>query len=184
MISFYEAYCVEITLKIIGLGPHNYYRKPWNVWVNLWLSTLVQYNHLHIIIMPFRIDTLIVLVSLICLLLEVDSKLAFLALVRPIKLLRYSSLSALSLSLSLPLSQTLPLSPPPFLSSCMTQTFTSSHTYCRLLRLKRRYRDIMSTIVYLAPKMLIVAVFLGIVYYFFAIIGVEFLSGKVFKGCW
>ena len=138
-----------------------------------WCSTIIC-----IIIMLYRIDTLIVLVSLICLLLEVDSKLAFLALVRPIKLLRYSSLSALFLS------QTLPLSPPPSLSSCLTKKFTSSHTYCRLLRLKRRYRDIMSTIVYLAPKMLTVAVFLGIVYYFFAIIGVEFLSGKVFKGCW
>ena len=36
-----------------------------------------------------RIDTLVVLVSIVCLFLEVDSRLAFLALVRPIKLLRY-----------------------------------------------------------------------------------------------
>ena len=50
--------------------------------------------------------------------------------------------------------------------------------------MKRKYRDIMSTIVYLAPKMLTVAVFLVIVHYFFAIIGIEFLSGRVFKGCW
>ena len=60
----------------------------------LWCSTIIS-----IIIMPYRIDTLIVLVSLICLLLEVDSKLAFLALVRPIKLLRYHAPPSL-LSLS------------------------------------------------------------------------------------
>ena len=48
----------------------------------------IRTNH-SFALMPYRIDTLIVLVSLVCLLLEVDSKLAFLALVRPIKLLRY-----------------------------------------------------------------------------------------------
>ena len=102
--------------------------------------------------------------------------------------LSFSLCHSLSFSLSLSDGHSLTLSlrrflSPP-LSSCLIQKFISSHTYCRLLRLKRRYRDIMSTIVYLAPKMLTVAVFLGIVYYFFAIIGVEFLSGKVFKGCW
>ena len=83
--------------------------------------------------MSYRIDTLIVLVSLICLLLEVDSKLAFLALVRPIKLLRYhASPPPLSLSLSLPLpplslfslSDSSSLSPslPPSLSPCLHDT--------------------------------------------------------------
>ena len=42
----------------------------------------------------------------------------------------------------------------------------------------------MSTIVYLAPKMLTVGIFLVIVHYFFAIIGLEFFNGRVFQGCW
>ena len=54
----------------------------------------------------------------------------------------------------------------------------------RLLRLNHRYYDLLWTLVYLAPKMVTVGIFLVLVYYVYAIIGVEFLNGRVFEGCW
>ena len=54
----------------------------------------------------------------------------------------------------------------------------------RLLRLNHRYYDLLWTLVYLAPKMVTVGIFLVLVYYVYAIIGVEFLDGRVFEGCW
>ena len=43
---------------------------------------------LYYVLFDYSIDTVIVIVSLVCLLFETNSKLAFLALVRPIKLFR------------------------------------------------------------------------------------------------
>ena len=54
----------------------------------------------------------------------------------------------------------------------------------RVLRLKRRYRDIANTTVALIPRLANVALLLVVVYYFFAIIGIETLNGRVYRGCW
>ena len=54
----------------------------------------------------------------------------------------------------------------------------------RLLKFKRKYRHIVSIVIVLIPRLLSVGVFAGIVYYVYSIIGIEFLSGRVFKGCW
>lgn len=63
------------------------------------------------------------------------------------------------------------------LSTC----YTSLH---RVLRLKRRYRDIGSTTIVLLPKLANMVVLLFVVYYFYAIVGIEAFNGGVFKGCW
>ena len=54
----------------------------------------------------------------------------------------------------------------------------------RLLRLKRRHRDIMDTLVVLIPRLVSVGILLVVVYYFFAIIGIETLHDRVVAGCW
>ena len=56
--------------------------------------------------------------------------------------------------------------------------------YYRLLRLNHRYYDLLWTLVYLAPKMATVGIFLVLVYYVYAIVGVEFFNGRGFEGCW
>ncbi len=56
--------------------------------------------------------------------------------------------------------------------------------FIRLLRLKRRYRDIINTLYVLSRRLISVGLLLLVVYYAFAIIGMEFLSEKVFEGCW
>ena len=53
----------------------------------------------------------------------------------------------------------------------------------RLIRLKRYYRDIMNTMVALAPRLLSIFILILIIYYSFAIIGLEFFSFKVSRGC-
>ena len=53
----------------------------------------------------------------------------------------------------------------------------------RLVRLKGRYRDIMNTIIELTPRLLSVMLLLVIIYYAFAITGMEFLFDKVHQGC-
>lgn len=58
------------------------------------------------------------------------------------------------------------------------------HTPCRVLRLKRRFRDIGSTTIALLPRLANITVLLIVVYYFFAIIGIECLNGTVYRGCW
>ena len=65
--------------------------------------------------------------------------------------------------------------------ACLSELLASPY---RFLRLNHRYRDILWTLAYIAPKMVTVGIFLALVYYAFAIIGVEFLNGKVFEGCW
>ncbi len=56
--------------------------------------------------------------------------------------------------------------------------------FIRLLRLKRRYRDIINTLYVLSRRLISVGLLLFVVYYTFAIIGMEFLSNSVFEGCW
>ena len=56
--------------------------------------------------------------------------------------------------------------------------------YFRLLRLKRRHRDIMDTLVVLVPRLISIALLLVVIYYFFAIIGIETLHDRVTEGCW
>lgn len=53
----------------------------------------------------------------------------------------------------------------------------------RLLRLKRRYRDLMNTMVALTPRLLSVCILIIIIYYAFSIIGMEFLYDTVRQGC-
>ena len=55
---------------------------------------------------------------------------------------------------------------------------------CRLLRLKRRHRDIMDTLAVLIPRLVSIGVLLVVIYYFFAIIGIETLHDRVMAGCW
>ena len=70
----------------------------------------------------------------------------------------------------------------------------------RLLRLRKRYYDIMNTVFVLGHRLLrYISVYLSIsqytlsysvllllfvIYYFFAIIGMEIFQGKVYVGCW
>lgn len=53
----------------------------------------------------------------------------------------------------------------------------------RLLRLKRRYRDIINTLLVLTPRLISVGLLLVVIYYIFAIIGLEFFEGKVGPMC-
>ena len=56
--------------------------------------------------------------------------------------------------------------------------------FIRLLRLKRRYRDIMNTLVVLSQRLISVGILLVIIYYFFSIIGMEFFHDAVKQNCW
>ena len=63
--------------------------------------------------------------------------------------------------------------------------YTTTHIFInRLLRFKRKYRHILSVVIILVPRLLSVGVFAGIVYYVYSIVGIEFFSGRVFRGCW
>ena len=42
----------------------------------------------------------------------------------------------------------------------------------------------MDTLVVLVPRLISVALLLVVIYYFFAIIGIETLRGRVTEGCW
>ncbi len=56
--------------------------------------------------------------------------------------------------------------------------------FIRLLHLKRRYREIINTLYVLSRRLITVGLLILVVYYAFAIIGMEFLSDTVFEGCW
>ena len=56
--------------------------------------------------------------------------------------------------------------------------------FFRLLRLKRRYRDIMRTLVVLSYRLFSVGILLIVIYYSFAIIGMEFFHDTVKENCW
>lgn len=53
----------------------------------------------------------------------------------------------------------------------------------RLIRLKRRYRDLMNTMLALTPRLLSVFFLICIIYYAFSIVGMEFLYDRVRQGC-
>lgn len=53
----------------------------------------------------------------------------------------------------------------------------------RLVKVKRQYRDIMNTMVALAPRLLSIFFLMLTIYYAFAIVGLEFFSFKVSQGC-
>ncbi|XP_067137462.1 two pore calcium channel protein 1-like [Centruroides vittatus] len=53
----------------------------------------------------------------------------------------------------------------------------------RLFKLKRRYRDVLGTLFIILPRFLSVALVLVVVYYFFAIIGMELFSNYNMKNC-
>lgn len=53
----------------------------------------------------------------------------------------------------------------------------------RLFKLKRRYRDVLGTLFIILPRFLSVALVLVIVYYYFAIIGMELFSGYNMVNC-
>ncbi|XP_077995596.1 two pore channel protein 1-like [Glandiceps talaboti] len=53
----------------------------------------------------------------------------------------------------------------------------------RLFKIKKRYRDVMDTLFVLLPRMVSVAIVLLIMYYFFAIIGMECFSEIQLKNC-
>lgn len=115
---FVLIYCIEIILRIIGLGPVDYFRKFWSVG-----------------------DFIVILVSLVCLCLESsDALFPVVVCFRPLKLIR-------------------------------------------LLKLKRRYRDIMNTLLVLTPRLLSVGLLLLVIYYFFAVMGMEFFAHDVYPGC-
>ena len=69
---------------------------------------------------------------------------------------------------------------------CVYTSLTHTHDQplYRLLRLKRRHRDIMDTIIDLVPRLISVALLVVVIYYVFAIIGIETLHDLVYPGCW
>ena len=56
--------------------------------------------------------------------------------------------------------------------------------FFRILRLKKRFRDIMSTLALLSYRIFSAFVLLFVIYYAFAIIGMEFLKYAVKEDCW
>lgn len=54
---------------------------------------------------------------------------------------------------------------------------------CRLIRLKGRYRNLMNTLIELRPRFVSLFILFMIIYYAFAIIGLEFFAFKVEQGC-
>ncbi len=56
--------------------------------------------------------------------------------------------------------------------------------FIRLLHLKRRYREISKTLYSLSERLVSVGLLLFVIFYAFAIIGMEFFSKAVFEGCW
>lgn len=53
----------------------------------------------------------------------------------------------------------------------------------RLFKLKKRYRDIFGTLVLLSPLMCSTAIVMLVMYYFFAIIGMELFSHYDMRNC-
>lgn len=53
----------------------------------------------------------------------------------------------------------------------------------RLFKLKKRYRDIFGTLVLLSPLMCSTAIVMLVMYYFFAIIGMELFAQYDMKNC-
>ena len=73
------------------------------------------------------------------------------------------------------------------LGGCISYgSYNSVYPVCRLLRLfriKRRYREVFETMSLLAPRVLSACVVISVIYYFFAIIGMEIFSKYDLKNC-
>ena len=141
----YTVYIVEISLKILALGPIQYFKKFWNMWVSLctdncsvycvmWQSRDQWYC---------RCDFVVITVSLIAVCLELHPLYHSLAVVRPIKLIRSVQFVTCLKQVSI---LSLPPSLPPF--------SLSRSLALRIIRVKKRYRDIMNTMVVLTPRLI------------------------------
>ena len=53
----------------------------------------------------------------------------------------------------------------------------------RLFKIKKRYRDVFGTLVILTPLMCSAAIVMLVLYYFFAIIGMELFAGYDMRNC-
>jgi two pore calcium channel protein 1 len=53
----------------------------------------------------------------------------------------------------------------------------------RLFKIKKRYRDVFGTLVILLPQMCSTAIVMLVLYYFFAIIGMELFAGYDMRNC-
>lgn len=53
----------------------------------------------------------------------------------------------------------------------------------RLFKIKKRYRDVFGTLVILSPLMCSTAIVMLVLYYFFAIIGMELFAGNDMRNC-
>lgn len=53
----------------------------------------------------------------------------------------------------------------------------------RLFKIKKRYRDVFGTLVILSPQMCSTAIVMLVLYYFFAIIGMEMFAGYDMRNC-
>lgn len=53
----------------------------------------------------------------------------------------------------------------------------------RLFKIKKRYRDVFGTLVILTPLMCSTVIVLLVLYYFFAIIGMELFAGHDMRNC-
>lgn len=53
----------------------------------------------------------------------------------------------------------------------------------RLFKIKKRYRDVFGTLVILSPQMCSTAIVMLVLYYFFAIIGMELFAGYDMRNC-
>ena len=54
----------------------------------------------------------------------------------------------------------------------------------RLLKYKRRYARYLEALEMVMPRLVDVVLLMSMIYYFFAVIGMEYLHGVVHKGCW
>ena len=66
---------------------------------------------------------------------------------------------------------------------CMGSITVAMYVFFRLIRFNERFRKITNTIAQLLPRILSVFILFLILYYFFAVIGMEAFSYKIYQGC-
>jgi len=66
---------------------------------------------------------------------------------------------------------------------CMYVSTYVCFVLCRLIRFNERFRRITNTLAQLMPRILSVFILFLILYYFFAVIGMESFSQKIHRGC-
>ncbi|XP_036385875.1 two pore calcium channel protein 1-like [Megalops cyprinoides] len=118
-IVFLSIYVVEILLKILGLGPMDYFSSGWNVF-------------------DFLV-TLLALLGLVAVAFDMEP-FYFVVVLRPLQLLR-------------------------------------------LFKIKQTYRNVLDTMLELLPRMASVGLTLIILYYSFAIVGMEFFANVIYPNC-